>query len=97
VSGVAAMGLLVNLAVAWLLSGGRSNVNVRAAFIHELGDLLASVAALVAGVAVWATGWTPIDPMLSLLIGGLVLASSLRLLREAVCTGCSTACRQGSP
>ncbi|HKB52988.1 MAG TPA: cation diffusion facilitator family transporter [Ramlibacter sp.] len=84
VSGVAALGLLINLAVAWLLSGGRSNLNVRAAFIHVLGDLLASVAALVAGGVVWATGWTPIDPMLSLLIGGLVLASSLRLLREAV-------------
>lgn len=84
VSGVAALGLLINLAVAWLLSGGRSNLNVRAAFIHVLGDLMASVAALVAGAVVWATGWTPIDPMLSLLIGGLVLASSLRLLREAV-------------
>jgi len=84
VSGVAALGLLINLAVAWLLSGGRSNLNVRAAFIHVLGDLLASVAALMTGAVVWATGWTPIDPMLSLLIGGLVLASSLRLLREAV-------------
>lgn len=84
VSGVAALGLLVNLAVARLLSRGRSNLNVRAAFIHVLGDLLASVAALVAGAVVWATGWTPIDPMLSLLIGGLVLASSLRLLRNAV-------------
>ena len=84
VSGVAALGLLINLAVAWMLSGGRSNLNVRAAFIHVLGDLLASVAAVAAGAVVWATGWTPIDPMLSLLIGGLVLASSLRLLREAV-------------
>ncbi len=84
VSGVAALGLLINLAVAWMLSGGRSNLNVRAAFIHVLGDLLASVAALAAGAVVWATGWTPIDPMLSLLIGGLVLASSVRLLREAV-------------
>ncbi|HQW20954.1 MAG TPA: cation diffusion facilitator family transporter [Rhodocyclaceae bacterium] len=84
VSGVALVGLLVNLGVAWMLSRGQQNINVRGAFLHVLGDLLGSVAAIVAGVVVWATGWTPIDPLLSLLIGGLVLASSLRLLRDAL-------------
>ncbi len=84
VSGVALAGLLVNLGVAWMLSRGQQNINVRGAFLHVLGDLLGSVAAIVAGIVVWATGWTPIDPLLSLLIGGLVLASSLRLLRDAL-------------
>lgn len=84
VSIVAAIGLLINLAVAWSLFQGQSNMNVRAAFVHVLGDLLGSVAALIAGVVIWLTGWTPIDPLLSLLIGGIVLSSSLKLLRESL-------------
>ncbi len=84
VSAVAVIGLGVNLFVAWMLSHGQQNINVRGAFLHVLGDVLGSVAAIAAGIVVWATGWTPIDPLLSLLIGGLVLASSLRLLRDAL-------------
>ncbi len=84
VSVVAAIGLAVNLVVAWMLSHGQDNLNMRGAFLHVLGDLLGSVAAITAGVVIWLTGWTPIDPLLSLLIGGLVLASSVRLLREAL-------------
>lgn len=84
VSVVAMIGLGVNLFVAWLLSHGQDNLNVRGAFLHVLGDVLGSVAAIAAGLVVWLTGWTPIDPLLSLLIGGLVLAASLRLLRDAL-------------
>jgi cobalt-zinc-cadmium efflux system protein len=84
ISVVAVIGLGVNLFVAWMLSHGQQNINVRGAFLHVLGDVLGSVAAIAAGIVVWATGWTPIDPLLSLLIGGLVLASSLRLLRDAL-------------
>lgn len=81
---VAAVGLLVNLLVAWMLSKGKPNLNVRAALLHVVGDALGSVAALLAGVIIWATGWTPIDPLLSLLIGGVILGSSVRLLQEAL-------------
>jgi cobalt-zinc-cadmium efflux system protein len=84
VSAVAVIGLGVNLGVAWMLSHGQQNINVRGAFLHVLGDVLGSVAAIAAGIVVWATDWTPIDPLLSILIGGLVLASSLRLLRDAL-------------
>jgi len=84
VSLTAGLGLGINLLVAWLLHRGGSNLNVRAALLHVMGDLLGSVAALVAGVVVLATGWTPIDPLLSLLIGALLVVSSLRLLREAL-------------
>ncbi len=84
VSAVAVVGLAVNLFVAWMLSRGQDNLNMRGAFLHVLGDVLGSVAAIAAGLVVWLTGWTPIDPLLSLLIGGLVLASSLRLLRDAL-------------
>ena len=84
VSIVAVVGLLINLLVAWVLSRGEHNLNVRAALLHVMGDALGSVAAIAAGTVIWLTGWTPIDPLLSILIGGLILASSVRLLREAL-------------
>ncbi len=84
VSVAAGAGLVVNLLVAWLLSHGERNLNVRAALLHVLGDLLGSVAALLSGVVIAFTGWTPIDPLLSLGISTLIILSSLRLLREAL-------------
>jgi cobalt-zinc-cadmium efflux system protein len=81
---VAILGLAVNLLVAWVLSRGERNLNVRGALLHVMGDALGSVAAIVAGAVIWFTGWTPIDPLLSMLIGGLILTSSVRLLREAL-------------
>lgn len=84
VSITAAIGLAINLLVAWLLSRGEKNLNTRAALLHVMGDLLGSVAALLAGLVIYFTGWTPIDPLLSLAIGALILVSSLRLLREAL-------------
>jgi cobalt-zinc-cadmium efflux system protein len=81
---VALIGLVINLAVAWILSRGEQNLNVRAALLHVMGDALGSVAAILAGGVIYFTGWTPIDPLLSLLIGGLILSSSVRLLKEAL-------------
>lgn len=80
----AAIGLAINLLVAWLLTRGEENLNTRAALLHVLGDLLGSVAALLAGLVIVFTGWTPVDPLLSLAIGALILVSSLRLLRESL-------------
>lgn len=84
VSATAVVGLGINLLVAWLLNRGGRNLNIRAALLHVLGDLLGSAAALIAGIVIVSTGWTPIDPLLSLAIGALLVASSLRLLREAL-------------
>lgn len=81
---VAFAGLCVNAGVAWLLMQGEQTMNTRAALLHVLGDLLGSVAALLAGAVVMLTGWTPVDPLLSLLICALILVSSLRLLREVL-------------
>jgi cobalt-zinc-cadmium efflux system protein len=86
VSVVAVVGLLVNLAVAWTLTRGESNLNVRAALLHVLGDALGSVAAIAAGLVIWTTGWTPIDPLLSVLICGLILSSTVGLLKESTHT-----------
>ncbi|MEF8769656.1 cation diffusion facilitator family transporter [Candidatus Accumulibacter contiguus] len=81
---VAALGLVLNIAVAWLLMHGEQTMNTRGALLHVLGDLLGSVAALVSGAVVMWTGWMTIDPLLSMLICALMLASSLRLLREVL-------------
>lgn len=84
VMAVAAAGLLVNLVVALVLSRGELTLNVRGALLHVMGDLLGSVAALVSGAVIHFTGWTPIDPLLSLGIAVLILVSALRLLHEAL-------------
>jgi cobalt-zinc-cadmium efflux system protein len=81
---VAFIGLLVNLVVAWMLRHGGDGLNTRAAFLHVLGDLLGSLAALIAGAVIWATGYMPIDPILSLLVSALILVSAWRLLAESI-------------
>ncbi len=80
---VAALGLAVNVVVALMLARGAATLNTRAALLHVFGDLLGSVAALIAGAVVYFTGWMPIDPLLSLAICALILYSTLKLLREA--------------
>jgi len=86
VSVVAVIGLLVNIVVAWMLARGEQNFNTRGALLHVVGDLLGSVAALVAGLVISLTGWTPIDPILTLTIAVLILGSTLRLLFDATNT-----------
>ncbi|MGE5319836.1 MAG: cation diffusion facilitator family transporter [Hyphomicrobiaceae bacterium] len=81
---VGSIGLGINMLVAWVLSRGEHTLNSRAALLHVLGDILGSVAAISAGVVIVTTGWTPIDPLLSLLVAALILVSALRLLREVV-------------
>ena len=81
---VAVLGLLVNLAAFRLLHGAETeSLNVRGALVHVLGDLLGSVAAIVAALVIMATGWTLIDPILSLLVALLVLRSAVSLLRRS--------------
>ncbi len=81
---IAGLGLLVNIAGFLVLHGGdRESLNMRGAILHVLGDLLGSVAAIVAAIVILATGWTPIDPILSVLVAVLILTTAWRLMREA--------------
>lgn len=82
---IAVAGLLANLFAFWLLHRGNEekNINVRAAALHVLGDLLGSVGAIAAAIIILTTGWTPIDPILSVLVSCLVLRSAWRLLKES--------------
>ena len=81
---VAGVGLIVNMIVAYVLHHGEQTLNTRAAMLHVMGDLLGSVAALLAGAIIYFTGWTPIDPILSLFVSALILFSSIRLLLDVL-------------
>jgi len=81
---VAVIGLVVNLAGAFLLhSHAHENLNVRGAYLHVLGDLLGSVGAITAGILVLTKGWMLADPIISVVIALLLLVGAWRLVREA--------------
>jgi cobalt-zinc-cadmium efflux system protein len=81
---VAGAGLSVNVVVFLLLRGSdRQNLNIRGATLHVLGDLLGSVAAIAAAGVILATGWMPIDPLLSVLVALLILRSAWLLVRQS--------------
>ncbi|MEM5516699.1 cation diffusion facilitator family transporter [Henriciella sp. AS95] len=80
---VAIGGLLVNIIAFWILHGGdQEDLNMRGAVWHVAGDLLGSVAAIVAAILILATGWTPIDPILSALVALIIAVGGVRLTRE---------------
>jgi cobalt-zinc-cadmium efflux system protein len=81
---IAAGGLVVNLACAWLLHGEHEiDLNVRGAWLHVLSDALGSVGAIAAGLLVALFGWYAADPLFSALISALIVWSSWNLIREA--------------
>jgi cobalt-zinc-cadmium efflux system protein len=81
---IATGGLAVNVIVFFLLrAGDRHNLNIRAAVLHVVGDLLGSVAAVVAAVVILTTGWTPIDPLLSLVVALIILRSAWRVVADS--------------
>jgi cobalt-zinc-cadmium efflux system protein len=81
---IALAGLTLNLGIMKWLARHKHDMNARAAALHVLGDTLGSIGALVSGIVILLTGWTPIDAIASLFICVLIAVSSLRLLREGV-------------
>lgn len=81
---VAAGGLLVNLIGAALLRGHSHGLNARAAFLHIIGDLLGSIGTLVAAGLIAIAGWRFADPLVSILIGAIIVVSSARLVLDSV-------------
>ena len=81
---VAAAGLVVNIIAFAVLHGGdRDNLNIRGAALHVAGDLLGSVAAIVAAIVIIYTGWMAIDPILSIAVAFLILKSAWALVRQS--------------
>ena len=82
---VAVIGLIVNLVAIRLLHAHKEeNINIRGAFLHVMADSLGSVGVLIAGFIILTTGWTLIDPLISLAICFLILWSSWSIIRDAV-------------
>jgi cobalt-zinc-cadmium efflux system protein len=81
---IATFGLVVNLGTLLILrQGGGANLNVRAALLHVMSDLLGSAAAIAAALVILWTSWTPIDPLLSILISLLILRSAWLITKDA--------------
>jgi cobalt-zinc-cadmium efflux system protein len=82
---VAVLGLIVNLASAAILFDvGKSDLNVRSAFLHMLGDTASSVGIVAGAIVIYFTGWYRIDPLLSILIALVILVWSWNLLRDSI-------------
>ena len=81
---IAAAGLAVNVLAFFVLrSGDKDNLNIRAAVLHVVGDLLGSVAAVVAALVILATGWMPIDPLLSIVVALIILRSAWHVVADS--------------
>jgi cobalt-zinc-cadmium efflux system protein len=81
---VAAVAFVVNLGTALLVKqGSDSDLNLRSAYLHLAGDALSTLGAVVAGAAIWLTGWSAFDPIVSVLIGLLILWSAWTIVRES--------------
>ena len=80
---VAAIGLVANLGALAFLHRSHS-MNVRGAFLHVLGDTLSSVGVLVGAGIMYATGWYPVDALISVLISVIIVVGAVRLVRDAV-------------
>jgi cobalt-zinc-cadmium efflux system protein len=91
--GVAAAAVVVNIVVGlWLREGARHDINIRGAYLHQIGDAASAFGVVIAGVLVEATGQPLADPIVSLLIAVLILYSSYGVLRES-----ATVLLEGTP
>ncbi|MBI5642116.1 MAG: cation transporter [Deltaproteobacteria bacterium] len=81
---VAVIGLAVNLIVAmWLKHYATSDLNIKSAFIHVIGDAAASVGVIAGAAVIYYTGWFPIDPLISILIGLIILLGAFQIIKES--------------
>ncbi len=83
--GIAAGGLLVNIAALFILHGGsKENLNVKGAFLHVMADALGSLGAMTSGALIWAFDWRWADPLASMIIAVLVIFTAVMLIRQTV-------------
>lgn len=84
VMAVAGIGIVINGISAWILSRGKKDLNVRSAFLHLVADAAVSAGVVVAAIIIYYTGWSILDPIISLVISGVVLWSGWGVLKDAV-------------
>jgi len=81
---IAAGGILVNGGTALLFMGGQNDINVRGAFLHMASDAIMAAATVAAGAIIWFTHWNWVDPIISLVVSGVIIAATWSLLRKSV-------------
>jgi len=82
---IATAGLMVNIIVLKILTkADGENLNIRAANLHIMSDLLGSVAAIIAAITIIVTGWTPIDPILSVVVASLIMRGAWGVAKETI-------------
>jgi cobalt-zinc-cadmium efflux system protein len=82
---IAALGVVLNGVAAMMFARGRADdMNIRGAFLHLVADAAVSAGVVVAGLIVWQTGWSWIDPAASLAVSAVILGGTWRLVREAI-------------
>jgi cobalt-zinc-cadmium efflux system protein len=82
---IASFGLIANLIMMRILHHGQSHsLNVRAAYLHVLGDLLGSVGVIISGIIIWLTNWYIVDPMITILFSVVILFSSGKMIKQSV-------------
>jgi cobalt-zinc-cadmium efflux system protein len=82
---IAAGGLLANVLAAWLLNAGhKHDINMRGAWLHVMGDMLGSIAAMIAGILIITNGWLWADPLSSVIISVIIIVGAIRLVLESV-------------
>lgn len=82
---VAAIGVVINAASALMFAKGREkDINIRGAFLHLVADAAVSAGVVIAGIVVWRTGWSWVDPATSLVVSVVILVGTWKLLREAL-------------
>jgi len=80
--GIAVLGLTGNLAMAFILGHNHEDLNLKSVWLHVLGDTLSSVGVIISGVIIYFTGWAYADPIVSVLIGCIIIWGGIRLVRE---------------
>lgn len=81
---VAAIGLVVNLAIAWGLGGHGSDLNLRAAFLHQIGDAASCVGIIVGALVIRYTGWLAIDPWLTIVMSLVIIWTAWDIFKDSL-------------
>jgi len=81
---VAGLGMIISGGSAWLLGGHSHDLNIRSAFVHMVGDTVVSAGVVLSGLIILRTGWTWVDPLVSLIVVTVILATTWGLMRDAL-------------
>jgi cobalt-zinc-cadmium efflux system protein len=83
--GVGTIAFIINAATAWLVyKGSDHDLNLRSTFVHLMGDVLSTVGAIIAGIIIYFTKWNWLDPLVSVLIGALIIWNAWGILRQTI-------------